>query len=119
MGGGKSQGSSNTQVQLDPAQRKVLDLQAGALEKTFLPAYQNTVNSAKDIYDKTAGGVTSAAANASKVAGQTGALQGALGASSLASGVQGLQSLFDPNYENQQVNAAFCMAIVSLCSGVI
>tara|TARA_R110000868_G_scaffold41338_1_gene141400 strand:- start:3701 stop:4426 length:726 start_codon:yes stop_codon:yes gene_type:complete len=106
MGMGKSSGQQQTTVQMTPEQRETLRIQNAALKDTFLPAYQNTVTGAKNIYDKTAGGVTSAAANASNVAGQTGDLQGALGASSLASGVQGLQSLFDPNYENQQVNAA-------------
>jgi hypothetical protein len=106
MGMGKSSGQQQTTVQMTPEQRETIAIQNAALKNTFLPAYQNTVTGAKDIYGKTAGGVTEAAQRASNVAGQTGALQGALGASSLASGVQGLQSLFDPNYENQQVNAA-------------
>lgn len=106
MGMGKSSGSQKTTVEMTPEQQETLRIQNSALRDTFLPAYQNTVTGAKDIYGKTASGVTSAAANASNVAGQTGALQGAVGAGSLLSGVQGLQSLFDPNYEKGQVNAA-------------
>lgn len=106
MGMGKSSGKQDTTVQLTPEQRETLSLQNAALRDTFLPAYQNTVSGAKDIYGKTAPGVTNAANFASDVAQRTGNLQGALGASSLASGVSGLQSLFDPNYENEQVNAA-------------
>ena len=103
---GKSSGTQQTTVQMTPEQQETLRIQNSALKDTFLPAYQNTVTGAKDIYGKTASGVTSAAANASNVAGQTGALQGAVGAGSLLSGVQGLQSLFDRNYEKNQVNAA-------------
>lgn len=106
MGMGKSSGKQETTVQMTPEQRETLSIQNAALKNTFLPAYQNTVTGAKDIYGKTAPNVTNAANFASDVAQRTGNLQGALGASSLASGVSGLQSLFDPDYENQQVNAA-------------
>jgi hypothetical protein len=106
MGMGKSSGKQDTTVQLTPEQRETLRIQNAALRDTFLPAYQNTVSGAGNIYQQTAPGVTNAANFASDVAQRTGNLQGALGASSLASGVSGLQSLFDPNYENQQVNAA-------------
>ena len=103
---GKSSGEQKTTVQMTPEQQETIRIQNEALKNTFLPAYQNTVTGAKNIYDTTAGGVKSAAGAASDVAAGTGALQGAVGAGSLLSGVQGLQSLFDPNYEKNQVNAA-------------
>ena len=106
MGMGKSSGSQQTTVQMTPEQQETLRIQNEALKNTFLPAYQQTVSGAKNIYNQTAGNVQNAATNAGNVAGATGALQGAVGASSLLSGVQGLQSLFDPNYEKGQVNAA-------------
>jgi len=106
MGMGKSSGNQQTTVQMTPEQQETLRIQNAALKDTFLPAYQNTVSGAKNIYNQTAGNVQNAATNAGNVAGATGALQGAVGASSLLSGVQGLQSLFDPNYEKGQVNAA-------------
>ncbi|CAB4136353.1 hypothetical protein UFOVP566_25 [uncultured Caudovirales phage] len=106
MGMGKSSGQQQTTVQMTPEQKETLAIQNAALKNTFLPAYQNTVTGAKSLYNQTAGGVTEAAQRASNVAGQTGALQGAVGAGSLLSGVQGLQSLFDPNYERNQINAA-------------
>jgi len=106
MGMGKSSGQQQTTVQMTPEQKETIAIQNAALKNTFLPAYQNTVTGAKDIYGKTAGDVASAARGASDVAAGTGALQGAVGAGSLLSGVQGLQSLFDPNYERNQVNAA-------------
>ena len=108
MGGssGKSSGTQQTTVQLTPEQRETLQIQNAALKNTFLPAYENTVTGAKDIYGQVAPAATAAAGNASNVAGKTGALQGATGAGALTSGVQGLQSLFDPNYEQNQINAA-------------
>lgn len=106
MGMGKSSGTQTNTVQMTPEQQETLRIQNSALKNTFLPAYQNTVTGAKNIYDTTAGGVTNAANAASNVAAGTGALSGAVGAGSLLSGVQGLQSLFDPNYEKGQVNAA-------------
>lgn len=106
MGMGKSSGNQTTTVQMTPEQRETLKIQNEALKNTFLPAYQKTVTGAKDVYGKTVGDVTNAAKSASDVAANTGALQGAVGANSLLTGVQGLQSLFDPNYERGQINAA-------------
>ena len=104
MGGGKS--SSSSQATLTPEQTELLKLQTGALRDTFLPAYQGTVTGAKDVLGQTMAGSTSAAQNASNVASQTGALQQGLGTASLLTGTQGLASLFDPNYEKGQVQAA-------------
>ena len=106
MGMGKSSGNQQTTVQMTPEQKETIAIQNAALKNTFLPAYQNTVTGARNVYDTTAGGVKSAAGTASDVAAGTGALSGAVGAGSLLSGVKGLQSLFDPNYESQQVDAA-------------
>jgi hypothetical protein len=106
MGGGKSSGNQATTVQMTPEQQETIRIQNAALKNTFLPAYQNTVTGAKDVYNQVAPTATTAANNASNVAGKTGALQGITGAGALTSGVQGLRSLFDPNYEKNQVNAA-------------
>lgn len=106
MGMGKSSGTQQTTVQMTPEQKETIAIQNAALRDTFLPAYQNTVTGAKNVYGNAAGNVANAAGTASDVAAGTGALQGAVGAGSLLSGVQGLQSLFDPNYEKGQVNAA-------------
>ena len=107
MGGsGKSSGEQKTTVQMTPEQQETIRIQNEALKNTFLPAYQSTVTGAKDVYNQVAPAATTAAGNASNVAGKTGALQGLTGAGALTSGVQGLQSLFDPNYEQNQINAA-------------
>ena len=108
MGGslGKSSGSSNTTVQLTPEQRDQIKLQTDALRNTFLPAYQNTVTGAKNVYNQVAPAANAAAQNASQVAGAAGGLQGLVGAGALTTGVSGLESLFNPDYEKNQVNAA-------------
>jgi len=108
MGGssGKSAGEQKTTVQMTPEQQETIRIQNAALKDTFLPAYQNTVTGAKEVYGQVAPAATEAASRASNIAGKTGALQGVTGAGALTSGVQGLQSLFDPNYEQGQIQAA-------------
>ena len=105
-GGGKSSGSSSNQVQLTPEQSQALQLQTDFLKNTALPTYTSTIGGAKDVLNQTMPNVQNAATNASNVASNVGNLSGAVGAGSLLTGVQGLSSLFDPNYENNQVNAA-------------
>ena len=104
MGGGKSSGSQ--QVQMTPEQQKLLGAQTDFLTKTAFPAYQNTIAGAGNVYNQASGQVANAANTASNVAGQTGALQQGVGASSLLTGAAGLASLFGPQYKQEQVNAA-------------
>jgi hypothetical protein len=105
-GGGKSSGSSSNQVQLTPEQKQALQVQTDFLKNTALPAYTNTIGGAKDVLGQVMPNVQKADTNASNVASNVGNLSGAVGAGSLLTGVQGLSSLFDPNYEKNQVNAA-------------
>ena len=104
MGGGKSSGSS--QVQMTPEQQRLLSAQTDFLTNTAFPAYQKTVGGAQDILGQVMPKATSAADTASNVASQTGQLQQAIGSGGLATGMAGLASLFNPQYEEGQVNAA-------------
>jgi len=108
MGGGKSSGSQNTTttVQMTPEQQALLKAQTGFLTDTAFPAYKETIGGAKNVYGQVAPAATTAAQTAMDVAGRSGALQERAGAGALTTGLQGLQSLFDPQYEQQQVNAA-------------
>ena len=108
MGGGKSSGSQNTTttVQVPEEQRKLLGEQTKFLTNVAFPAYQETIGGARGVYNQTAPAATTAARTAMDVAGRAGAQQERVGSSALTSGIQGLQSLFDPRYEQQQVNAA-------------
>jgi hypothetical protein len=104
MGSGKSSGSS--QVQMTPEQQRLLGAQTDFLTGTAFPAYQRTVGGAQDILGQVMPKATSAADTASNVASQTGQLQQAIGSGGLATGMAGLASLFNPQYEEGQVNAA-------------
>jgi hypothetical protein len=115
MGGGKSSGSQNTTttVQMTPEQRELLKAQTGFLTDTAFPAYKETIGGAKNVYGQVAPAATTAARTAMDVSGRAGALQERAGAGALTSGIQGLQSLFDPQYEQQQVNSALLSGIES------
>lgn len=113
MGGGKSSGNQQTTVQPSPEQNALLKAQTGFLTGTALPAYQNTIAGAKDVLNQVAPAVQQAAGNASNVAGNVGALSGNVGAGALMQGVSGLQSLFNPQYEQNQINAALQTGIES------
>lgn len=104
MGGGKSSG--NTQTVITPEQRQAIQAQTNFLTNTAFPAYQNTIGEAKDVYGQVAPAATNAANQASDVAQQTGGLQQAAGTAGLATGMAGLASLFNPQYEQNQIQAA-------------
>lgn len=106
MGGGKSSGQQQTTVQMTPEQKELLKTQTDFLKNTALPAYQSTVAGAKDIYGNVAPKVAGAADQAMDVAGRAGALQEAQGGSAYQTGLSGLKALFDPQYKEQQVQAA-------------
>lgn len=106
MGGGKSSGTQQTTVQPMEEQKDLLRTQTQFLKETALPAYQQTVSGAKDIYGRVAPEVASAAGRAMDVSGRTSALQEAQGASAYGTGLAGLKALFDPNYKEQQVQAS-------------
>ena len=104
MGGGK--GSSTQQAQITPEQTAALQAQTKFLTETAFPAYQKTMAGAGDVYGNTSQATNAAATNATKVAQQTGGLQQGVGSANLFTGSAGLASLFDPQYEQQQVDAA-------------
>lgn len=104
MGMGKSSGTQ--QAVVTEEQKDLLRTQTGALKDTFLPAYQRTIGQAQDVYGKTVPVATNAANEASNVAAQTGGVQQAAGTAGTALGMTGLASLFDPQYEEGQVQAS-------------
>jgi len=104
MGSGKSSGSSSPVITEE--QKDLLRAQTGALTETFLPAYKKTLGMAGDVYGQVNPAATTVANTAMNVAGQTGATQQATGTAGTVLGMEGLASLFDPQYEQQQVDAA-------------
>lgn len=106
MGGGKSSGEQKTSVELTPEQRRALQVQTDFLQNTALPAYQKTVGGAENVLGTVMPAATTAATGASDVATRVGGLQEAVGTGALLTGTTGLASLFNPQYEEQQVRAS-------------
>jgi hypothetical protein len=106
MGGGKSSGSSSSAPVVTQEQKDLLKAQTGFLTNTAFPAYQKTLGMANDVYGQVNPTATDFANTALNVAGQTGATQQAAGTAGTALGMAGLASLFNPQYEQGQVNAA-------------
>jgi hypothetical protein len=111
MGGGKGGGSSTT-VQtpaLTPDQIKTIQLQ-NQLLGTVIPTYQNAVTGATNLYNQTAPGQLNAAQNLATTAAQAQEALGSTGQSALNTGVIGMENLFTPGYEENQVAAALAPA---------
>lgn len=106
MGGGKSSGSSTTTVQMPEEQKKLLGAQTDFLTGTAFPTYKKTIGQAEDVYGKVSPAVEQATNTALGVTGRTGAAQELGGLGGLATGMSGLASLFNPQYEEGQVQAA-------------
>jgi hypothetical protein len=104
MGFGK--GGSTSSVQMTPEQTELLRAQTGALKETFLPAYQKTIGDAGTVLRDVQGYQNKAALNAYNQAGDVSksSIEGAN--AMISSGNKTLQALFDPNYEQGQIQAA-------------
>ena len=108
MSFGKS--SSTTTPTLTQEQKDQIAAQTGFFTGTIAPTYQEAVRGATDIYNKNAGGVLNAAQNLGGVANQAQQTLGSTGESALRTGISGLESLFSPDYEANQIKAALAPA---------
>ena len=107
---GKGGGSSTTTVQMTPEQKEQIALQNKFFKETIAPTYEGAVRGATDIYNKNAPGVLNAAQNQARTAMQAQEALGGTGESALRTGISGLQSLFNPDYERTQIQAALAPA---------
>jgi hypothetical protein len=110
MSGGKGGGSTTTTVEMTPEQKEQIALQNKFFKETIAPTYEGAVRGATDIYNKNAPGVLNAAQNQARTAMQAQEALGGTGESALRSGISGLQSLFNPDYEKTQIQAALAPA---------
>jgi len=101
-----SKSTQTSNAVLTPEQRAQIAAQTEFFTKTIAPTYKGVVLGATDIYNKAAGGVANAAQNQAEQAYQAQSALGSTGESALRTGIAGLQGLFDPNYERNQVMAA-------------
>ena len=104
MGFGK--GSSSSAPVVTEEQKELLKAQTGFLTETALPQYQKTIGGAEERMGLAQPFVNEAALDVFKRSGET-----ARGATSeagnlIVGGRQTLQSLFDPQYEQNQIQAA-------------
>ena len=107
---GKGGGTTINTPQLTDEQRAQVKAQNEFFTGTIAPAYQGAVKGATDLYNQGSGGVTNAAQNLAGTAGQVQNTAGSVGESALRTGVSGLESLFSPEYAQQQLNAAMAPA---------
>ena len=104
MSFGKS--TQTTTPTLTEEQKAQIAAQTGFFTGTIAPTYEAAVKGATDVYNVNLPGVYSGAQNLAGTARQAQTSLGETGESALRSGITGLQSLFDPDYERQQVMAA-------------
>ena len=110
MSAGKGGSTNVTTPQLTDEQRQQIQAQNQFFTGTIAPTYQNAVQGATDLYNQGAPGVTNAAQNLAGTASQVGETAGGVGESALRTGVSGLESLFSPDYAQEQLNAAMAPA---------
>jgi hypothetical protein len=80
--------------------------QTGFLTNSLLPTAGSAMATGQDIFNQGVGGVNQAATSLANYANQGQNLLGQTGATNLQTGSQGLQSLFNPGYVQQQMDAA-------------
>jgi hypothetical protein len=110
MSFGKSGGTTVQTPELTPEQRAQIQAQNEFFTGTIAPTYQGAVQGATSLYNQGAAGVTQAAQNLAGTASQAQQSLGETGESALRTGITGLQSLFSPDYEQQQIQAALAPA---------
>lgn len=104
MSFGKTSGSSAPVITQE--QKDAIAAQTALLTGTITPAYKQAVQGATDVYNNNLEGVTTAGQNLANIANQTQNTLGSTGESAVRTGVAGLQSLFSPDYEKNQIQAA-------------
>jgi len=97
-------------VDIPASQQAEMDALSKFKVEQALPYYLRGMKGVEDIYNINAPGMLQAAQNVGGVAGQVQETTGGVGESALRTGVTGLQSLFQPDYEANQVRAALAPA---------
>ena len=110
MSGGKSGGSSTTIPTLSPQQNAMIAAQTGLFTSQIAPSYATAVQGATNLYNQEAPGVTNAAQNYAGTANQAQNVLGSTGESALTSGVNALQNIASPEYQQAQMQAALAPA---------
>jgi len=104
MSFGKS--TSTSTPQLTQEQRDQIAMANEFMGKTLIPTYQGVIGTTLGNYNQAMPGVTNAAQNLASTGSQASQTLGETGESALRTGVTGLESLFSPDYEANQIAAA-------------
>ena len=102
---GKGGSTTYTTPELTPEQRSQIAAQNQFFTGTIAPTYQQAVTGATNLYNQGSPGVTQAAQNLAGISGQAQNVLGSTGESALRTGISGLENLFSPDYEKQQLAA--------------
>lgn len=110
MSGSKGGSTTYSNPELTPEQRQQIQAQNELFTSTIAPNIKEAVTGASNLYNTSRGGVLNAAQNLAGTASQVGQTTGEVGESALRTGVAGLESLFSPEYAQEQLNAAMAPA---------
>lgn len=110
MSFGKSGGTQTVIPTLSPEQNAMIAAQTGLFTGTVGPSYEQAVKGATNLYNQVAPGVNAAATNLAGTSAQAQQTLGETGESALRTGISGLENLFNPQYEAQQLQAALLPA---------
>lgn len=95
---------------LSPEQQQMQATQLDLFKNYLAPAYAGLIGQGQTTYNQNIGGVTNAGQNLAGVGRQVQQTAGETGESALRTGVAGLESLFNPDYERNQLQAAMAPA---------
>jgi len=98
--------SGTTTQQLSPAEENYLNTLSGSYGQITAPAQAAAVQNSMASYNQNIGGVTNAAQNLAGVSNQAQNVLGSTGQSALTSGVNALQNITSPAYQQAQIQAA-------------
>jgi hypothetical protein len=110
MSFGKGGSTTYSTPVLTDEQRQQIQAQNELFTGTIAPNIKEAVSGASNLYNTSRGGVLNAAQNLAGTASQVGQTAGETGESALRTGITGLQSLFSPDYAQEQLNAAMAPA---------
>jgi len=102
----KSSGTTTTIPTLSPEQNQMIAAQTGLFTSQIAPAYATATQGATNLYNLMAPGVTQAAQNAQQISNQSQNVLGSTGESALTSGINALQNIASPEYQQAQMAAA-------------
>ena len=107
---GKSSGSTQYIPALSPEQNADIAARTKLFTSVVGPQYEQFFKGATNLYNQAAPGVNAAAQNLAGTSAQAQQALGGTGESALRTGISGLENIFSPDYEAQQLQAAMMPA---------